>query len=136
MRHNRHLDNERLAAMFERLPRLLESDPDLVRRGALFDARFQVGIGDVPFDVALAAGRIASLERGPFVMRSWRFAVRGPAEAWERFWMPVPPPGWHDLFALSKRGVMVLEGDLQPLMANLQYVKDLLALPRYASPER
>jgi hypothetical protein len=31
---------------------------------------------------------------------------------------------------------MVLEGDLQPLMANLQYVKDLLALPRGASPER
>ena len=136
MRHNRHLDNERLAAMFERLPRLLESDPDLVRRGALFDTRFQVGIGDVPFDVAVAAGRIASLERGPFVMRGWRFAVRGTAEAWERFWMPVPPPGWHDLFALSKRGVMVLEGDLQPLMANLQYVKDLLALPRNASPER
>jgi hypothetical protein len=129
-------DSERLAAAFERLPRLLESDPDLVRRGALFDARFQVGIGAVPFDVVIAAGRIASLERGPFVMRGWRFAVRGTAEAWERFWMPVPPPGWHDLFALSKRGVMVLEGDLQPLMANLQYVKDLLALPRYASPER
>lgn len=136
MGHDRHLDNERLAAMFERLPRLLESDPDLIRRGALFDARFQVGIGDVPFDVAVAAGKIASLERGPFVMRGWRFAVRGTSEAWERFWMPVPPPGWHDLFALSKRGVMVLEGDLQPLMANLQYVKDLLALPRQASPER
>jgi hypothetical protein len=48
----------------------------------------------------------------------------------------VPPPGWHDLFALSKKGVMVLEGDLQPLMANLQYVKDLLALPRRAGVER
>jgi hypothetical protein len=136
MAHQRQPESERLAAMFERLPRLLERDADLVRRGALFDARFQVGIGDVPFDVAVAAGRIASFERGPFVMRGWRFAVRGTAEAWQRFWMPVPPPGWHDLFALSKRGVMVLEGDLQPLMANLQYVKDLLALPRGASPER
>jgi hypothetical protein len=136
MAHQRQPESERLAAIFEQLPRLLESDADLIRRGALFDARFQVGIGDVAFDVAVAAGRIASLERGPFVMRGWRFAVRGSAEAWQRFWMPVPPPGWHDLFALSKRGVMVLEGDLQPLMANLQYVKDLLALPRGASPER
>jgi hypothetical protein len=34
------------------------------------------------------------------------------------------------LFALTKRGHMVLEGDLQPLMANLQYVKDLIVLPR------
>ena len=136
MTPERQPDGERLAAVFERLPRLLESDADLIRRGGLFDARFQVGIGDVPFDVAVAAGRIVSFERGPFVMRGWRFAVRGTAEAWQRFWMPVPPPGWHDLFALSKRGVMVLEGDLQPLMANLQYVKDLLALPRGASPER
>ena len=41
---DRHLDNDRLAATFERLPRLLEDDPDLIRRGAFFDARFQVGI--------------------------------------------------------------------------------------------
>ncbi|MGA7490688.1 MAG: hypothetical protein WBW74_27520, partial [Xanthobacteraceae bacterium] len=136
MQPDRHVDDERLAAVFERLPRLLESDPDLIRRGAFFDARFQVGIGATPFDLVVAAGRIASLERGPFVMRSWRFAVRGSAEAWEQFWKPVPPPGWHDLLALSKRRAMALEGDLQPLMANLQYVKDLLALPRRAGAER
>ena len=35
--------------------------------------------------------------------------------------------GWHDIFALSKRGAMAIEGNLQPLMANLQYVKDLAA---------
>ena len=28
-----------------------------------------------------------------------------------------------------------LEGDLQPLMANLQYLKDLLALPRRLAVE-
>lgn len=136
MGHDRHLDNDRLAATFERLPRLLEDDPDLIHRGAFFDARFQVGIGDIPFDMIVAAGRIISLERGPFIMRSWRFAVRGSAEAWEKFWQPVPAPGWHDLLALSKKRVVVLEGDLQPLMANLQYVKDLLALPRRAGAER
>jgi hypothetical protein len=42
----------------------------------------------------------------------------------------MPEPGWHDLFALVRRGCASVEGDLQPLMANLQYVKDLLALPR------
>jgi len=34
------------------------------------------------------------------------------------------------LFALTKRGEAVLEGDLHPFMTHLQYFKDLLALPR------
>jgi hypothetical protein len=40
MGHDRHSQNERLAAAFERLPHLLESEPDLIRRGAFFHARF------------------------------------------------------------------------------------------------
>ena len=74
-------DNDRLAAAFEQMPRLLDGEPGLIRRGAFFDACFQVGIGAIPFDVTIAAGKIASLVRGPFVMSSWRFAVRGSAEA-------------------------------------------------------
>jgi hypothetical protein len=66
-------------------------------------------------------------------MRPWRFAVRGTAEAWSAWWAPIPLPGWHDMFALTKKGRMTLEGDLQPAMANLQYLKDLLVLPRQLS---
>ena len=129
-------DDGRLAAMFEETPRLLAADAVLQRRGAFCDARFQIGIGAIPFDVIVTAGSITTLERGPFVMRSWRFAVRGTAEAWGRLWQPVPAPGWHDLLALTKRGCAVLEGDLQPLMANLQYLKDVLTLPRRLSSKR
>jgi hypothetical protein len=130
------LDDERTAVIFAQIPRLLAADTDLVRRGAFFDARFQIGIGAIPFDVVVIAGNITQFERGPFLMRPWRFAVRATAEAWGRFWQPVPEPGWHDLFALTKRGHAALEGDLQPLMANLQYLKDLLALPRRLSSEQ
>jgi hypothetical protein len=128
-------DDSRLAAAFEQVPRLLAADASLVRRGRFLDARFQIGIGAIPFDVIVAAGGITSLERGPFLMRPWRFAVRGTSEAWGRLWQPVPDPGWHDLNALMKRGLVALEGDLQPLMANLQYLKDLLVLPRRLAVE-
>lgn len=124
-----------LAEQFERIPALLERDPGLVRRGAWLDARFQVGVGAIPFDVTVQAGRIVSFERGPLLMRSWRFAIRGTAEAWRRHWQPIPEAGWHDLFALSKRGTLRMEGDLWPLVANLQYVKDLLVLPRRLAAE-
>jgi hypothetical protein len=132
---NAQLDKKDLIASFERLPRLLESDADLIRRGAFFDARFLVQIGDVPFDLTVVAGQIVSFKRGPFVMSAWRFAVRGTVEAWREFWRPVPDAGWHDLFALSKRGAVTLEGDLHPLISNLQYIKDLLALPRRPAAE-
>jgi hypothetical protein len=130
------LENERLALMLEAVPRLLAADPALLRRGHFLDARFQVGIGSIPFDLNVQGGRIVTLERGPFLMRSWRFAVRGTAEGWDRLWQPVPAPGWHDLLALTKRGCASIEGDLQPLMANLQYVKDLLVLPRRLRSEQ
>jgi len=42
----------------------------------------------------------------------------------------VPKAGWHDLLSLTKRGEAALEGDIQPFMTNLQYFKDVLALPR------
>jgi hypothetical protein len=129
-------DEDKLAAAFAQVPRLAADDPYLIRRGAFLDARFQVSIGTIPFDVVVAAGRVTSLERGPFLMRPWRFAVRATAEAWARLWQPVPEPGWHDLNALMRRGYAVLEGDLQPVMANLQYLKDLLVLPRRLAEER
>ena len=99
-----NFDDNRLATAFEQVPRLLAEDADLIRRGKFLDARFQVGIGTIPFDVIIAAGRITTLDRGPFLMRPWRFALRGTSEAWGRLWQPVPEPGWHDINALMKRG--------------------------------
>ena len=127
---------EELAARFERLPALVNDDAALVRRGAWLSAPFQVHLGALPYHVLVERGRIVELERGPFLMRSWRFAVHATVEAWQRFWAPVPEPGWHDLFAIAKRGAARVEGDLHPLMANLQYVKDVLASPRRLSGGR
>jgi hypothetical protein len=58
------------------------------------------------------------------------FALRAPEEAWVAFWQPVPAPGFHDLIAMLKIGVLRIEGDQHPFMANLRYFKDLLTLPR------
>ena len=54
-----------------------------------------------------------------------------PRGAWAEYWQPAPRPGWHDLLALTKRREAMLEGDLHPFMAHLQYFKDVLALPRH-----
>jgi hypothetical protein len=116
----------------EALAERVNREPGLVRRGRFLSTTFLLEVGDVEYLVKVVEGRIAGVERGPFLMRPWTFALRAPADAWARFWEPVPPPGYHDLFAMKKLGVARVEGDLLPLMANLRYVKDVIATPRQA----
>jgi hypothetical protein len=116
--------------MIERLPELVNGDAALVRRGRFLSTTFLVGVGAQGWLVRVHEGRITVVERAPAMMADYSFALRAPADAWQRFWAPVPEPGWQDLFALQRHKALVMEGDLQPLMANLLYVKDVLAAPR------
>jgi len=118
------------ADRFARLPDLLPADADLIRRGRRLDVDCRIDVGSEPFFLAIRDGALASLERGAKLMRSSSFSLRATDEAWTNYWKPIPAPGWHDLFALTKRGAASIDGDLRPLLQNLQYFKDLLALPR------
>jgi hypothetical protein len=100
-----------------------------VARGRHLNARCLIGIGTRTLIVAVKDG-VPAVEPVPAPLASWDFALRGSCRAWSALWSDVPPPGWHDLFALAKRGELAVEGRLEPFMANLQYVKDLLASPR------
>lgn len=116
--------------MIEKLPELVNRQPRLVHRGRFVDETFMVEVGDVQYLVTIAAGAVVKVEPGPFVMRSWRFAIRASKDIWERFWQPVPAPGYHDLFALLRKSEVVFEGDMRAFMANLLYYKLVLAAPR------
>ena len=116
--------------MIERLPDLVNGDPAIVRWGREMHETFMLEVGDVQYLIAVRAGRIEKVEKGPFVMRSWRFAIRASRECWEQFWRSPPAPGWHDLFALLRRGEVKFEGDQRVLMAYLLYLKLLLATLR------
>ena len=118
------------ADRFARLPHLLAEDKDLIRRGLWLTVDCRVDVGSEPFFLTICNGALAALERGPKLMRSTAFTFRATDAAWSEYWKPIPPPGWHDLFALTKRGAASMDGDLRPLLQNLQYFKDLLALPR------
>jgi len=118
------------ADRFAALPALLSADLDLQRRGRWLDVECRIDIGSAPFFLSIRDGALTALDRGARLMRSSAFCFRGTDEAWTEYWKPVPPPGWHDLFALTKRGAASLEGDLRPFLQHLQYFKDLLALPR------
>jgi len=125
----------RIRPVFERLPQLVDADASLLRRGRFLTVTFLVEVGSTAYLIHVVQGRVMRVERGPFLMREYAFAIRASEDAWRRFWEPTPAPGYHDIFAMAKAGHARIEGDLVPLMANLRYVKDLLAAPRPRSAD-
>jgi hypothetical protein len=116
--------------MIERIRDLVNADENLVRRGRYLSTTFMLGVGDQGYLVKIIEGRIVSITPGPFVTPNYSFALRAPKDEWEMFWEKIPRPGHNDIFALFKRGKLTIEGDLHPFMANLLYIKDVLAAPR------
>ena len=122
---------QELAARFQQwIPDRVNADQHLVWRGRSLTADCLIEIGATAFLLRIDGGRIRESRTQLPLLCSWEFAVRGSVPAWAALWQDPPPPGWHDIFALSKRGEMSFEGNLQPFLAHLQYFKDVLTLPR------
>ncbi len=125
---------QELCERFERcLFNGVNSDEHLVWRGRYLTADIIVQIGSAPFLVRIENGRIEECRKGLPLLCSTVFSVKGTTAAWAAFWENPPKPKWHDIFALIKFGHMSVEGNVRPFMANLQYVKDILAMPRKGS---
>jgi hypothetical protein len=122
--------SEVVLAAFERLPALAAANADLRRRGRHASMDVALGIGSESLLLRVVEGEVREAVRGPFLLRPWTFAIRAEPEAWSAFLADPPPPGSHDILAMSKRGALRIEGNLQPFMANLQFIKDVIALPR------
>lgn len=121
---------ERLLGLLEAVPEAARQDEHLLWRGRYVTLDLLIAIEDRPCFLPIVEGRPEAVETRPQKMRATAFTIAAPAAAWQAFWEPMPRPGWHDLFAMNKRGHARIEGNLLPFMQNLQYFKDLLALPR------
>ncbi|WP_051284477.1 hypothetical protein [Nisaea denitrificans] len=116
--------------MFECLKDAVAARPDLQRIGRYMDSSFLLEVGDTPYHVTVKDGHVTAVDIGPFKMRSWDFAIRASKEVWDVFSSDMPPSGYQDLFAMTRYGHASLDGNTAPLLHNLRYVKELLALPR------
>ena len=122
--------DRRVLSLFEALPRLVDGDADLAHRGRFLDCEFAIGVGATPLNVTVRSGKVVSVARGPFLLRPVDFTIEADGAAWLEFLTPMPRPGAHDIFALSKAGRLKISGNLVPFMGNLQFIKDVLAAPR------
>ena len=116
--------------MIDSIPKHVNADANLVRRGRLIDTTFMIAIDETYYLVRIQEGRVIKVTPGPFITPDYSFALRAPRAVWEKFWQPLPPLGFTDVFALVKQKLMRVEGDIHPFMANLLYFKDVIAAPR------
>jgi hypothetical protein len=108
----------------------VNGDANLVRRGKHVNTTFLIAIDDAYHLVRVVEGRIIAITPGPFITPNYSFALRASRDAWDKLWSPQPLPGFTDIFALVKKKLLRVEGDLHPLMSNLLYFKGVLAAAR------
>jgi hypothetical protein len=116
--------------MIDTIASLVNADAKLVQRGRFVDTTFMIAIDDAYTLIRIEDGRITKVTPGPFITPDYSFALRASRAVWEKFWQPLPPLGFTDIFALVKQKLMRVEGDIHPFMANLLYFKDVIAAPR------
>jgi hypothetical protein len=116
--------------MIDNIASLVNADVKLIRRGRFVDTTFMIAIDDAYTLIRVQEGRITKVTPGPFITPDYSFALRASREVWKKFWQPLPPLGFTDVFALVKQKLMRVEGDIHPFMANLLYFKDVIAAPR------
>ena len=116
--------------MIDSIRKHVNADTNLVRRGRFVDTTFMIAVDDDYTLIRIQQGRVTQLTPGPFITPDYSFCLRATRGVWDKFWQPLPAPGFTDVFALVKTKMMQVEGDLHPFMANLLYFKDVIAAPR------
>jgi len=116
--------------MLDNLAARVNADTNLVRRGKHVDTTFLIAIDNSDHLIRVAEGRIVSITPGPFITPNYSFALRASRESWDKLWSPAPIAGYSDVFALVKKKLLRIEGDLHPFMSNLLYFKGVLAAAR------
>ncbi|MDX1375849.1 MAG: hypothetical protein R3357_09825 [Burkholderiales bacterium] len=114
----------------ETLKARAEGDALLARFGRDLDLALIVGDGELDWLVEIERGAVVRVTKGPLVMPRSDLRLRAAGETWARFLEPVPPPGYHDLFAMRRYRRIQIEGDIRLMSAYLFYIKRLFALLR------
>ena len=116
------------------IQRLVNEDSFLQRKGSFVNCVLMVESGGTRYRLTIRSGKIDSVETGRLIMARYDLLMRASVDSWSRFWEPAPAPGYNDLFALLKKRLLAIEGDVQPFMANLFYFKGVLEMPRRLVP--
>ena len=108
----------------------VNSNQKLVDNGKRLNLSFTFGYGNDDYLFEIKNGQILSINRRDLQTKSGIFKIHADIKSWQKHWLTIPPRDYHDIFAMLAKKIVTIDGNLIPLMQNLQYFKDIISSNR------
>jgi hypothetical protein len=109
----------------------VNADPEMKLIGRWFSIPISLSFGEIRYVLHIAEGRIGEIAANPRIDARAAFGFRAPVEVWRKFLSAMPPPLYHDFFAMLMRvPEFVIEGDSLLAMQNARALHRLMNLMR------
>ncbi len=119
----------------ERSRERINSDPEFKLAARFMSQDFLVEMGSSQCIVRVRDGVVTEIKLNPSAMDPWSFAIRGPAEFWEKFLQPLPPPFYNGLFAGIIHVTLKIEGNLEAAFAHFWAINRMFDIMRQLQNE-
>ena len=113
----------------------VNDDTEMRLIGDWFTTAIALSFGDKRYVLRLDKGRIAEIVAEPRLDTRAAFGFRAPLAVWRKYLQPLPPPLYHDVFAMMMRVPdFVIEGDSLLAMQNARALHRMMSLMREEAP--
>lgn len=113
--------------MLTKLKSRVNDNSALTRRGKWVNLSFILGIDEKDYLIDIEQGQITQIRKRKLETESGAFSIRAKKITWQEHWKQMPKRDYHDIWSMLPKKLITLDGDLTPLIQNLQFFKDLIA---------
>ena len=118
------------AEIINELRKLVNRNAALTRRGKWVNLSFIFGVDNDDYLISIKNGKIIQIQKRNLATESGIFAIRAAKSTWKEHWRCIPKRDFHDIWSMLPKQLVTLDGNLLPLIQNLQFFKDIIASPR------
>ena len=109
---------------------IVNADPEFKLAARYMTKDACIEVGDIRCIVKFRDGVVTKIKSEDTLADPWDFAVRGSADAWEKFLQPIPPRFYDGIFGGVIRGNFLIEGDTVSAFSHFWAVTRMLDIFR------
>ena len=116
--------------LIKNIKKSVNNNTQIISKGKWVNLKFILGVDDKDFIFQINCGKIVSIEKRTVDTKTGLFKISASLISWKKHWLHMPPGDYHDLFAMLSKKIIKIDGNILPLMQNLQFFKDVIASNR------